>query len=418
MFNPAIQSGERMRIEAGNRYSSLPLGVSRGPIVQTPSDSGHGSNIAPATVQLLMRFCFILAIICAAGRSPAHEESFPVSLQAPPVLKSPFAREEAQECQRAWSDFLKISSQTLNGIGQQLTLIPPGEFLMGNHELPEVSARFAAEIGDVNVLPENYEDEHPRHVVTILQPFYLGTFEVTRGEFRTFVDETNYSTEAERDGKGGLGYNKFSSRVEQHPAFNWQDPGYRQTDEHPVVNLTWNDATEFCRWLSLREKKRYRLPTEAEWEYACRAGSVGRTHAGDIPADLEHIANVGDVSCQTVPGFSQYTGFYRFDDGYAFTAPVGRYAKNPLGLHDMHGNVWEWCNDFYDPSYYQKSPNADPPGPATGTFHVYRGGGWMNGPAGCRSSRRGGPSPFNRCNRLGFRVALQLTLVQNEKLSD
>jgi formylglycine-generating enzyme required for sulfatase activity len=292
---------------------------------------------------------------------------------------------------------------------QQLTLIPPGKFMMGNHETPETSAKFAAEIGDVNSRPENYRDEQPRHLVTITQAFYLSTFEVTRGEFRTFVRDTQYRTDAERDGKGGLGYSQLSRTVEQHPDFSWQNPGYKQTDDHPVVNVTWNDATEFCRWLSMRESKQYRLPTEAEWEYACRAGTGGRTTAGNIPAAMENEGNVGDISCQRIPGFSSYTGLFGFDDGHSFTAPVGQYRKNPFGLHDMHGNVWEWCHDFYDADYYRTSPDQNPTGPETGEFRIYRGGGWMNGPAGCRSSRRGGPSPVSRCNRLGFRVALQLT---------
>lgn len=416
MLNPVMQSGQRTRIEDGNRnferetdIQSCPHGVRRGDRVQTLSTSGQLHKIDLAHIRSLMRFACMLAITLTVRNAPADEASLPDTLQTPPALKSPFTREEAQECLQLWSDFLMLDSHAVNSIGQQLTLIPPGDFLMGNHEAPEVSARFAAETGDVNVLPVNYRDEYPRHAVTISQPFYLGTFEVIRGEFRLFVNETNYRTEAERDGKGGLGYSESSQCVQQHPAFHWQNPGYSQTDDHPVVNITWDDAAVFCRWLSRRESKQYRLPTEAEWEYACRAGSAGRTTAGDVPADLEHDANVGDVSCQSIPGFSRYTGFYGFDDGHPFTAPVGRYQRNPLGLHDMHGNVWEWCNDFYESNYYQKSPKVNPPGPDTGTFHVYRGGGWMNGPAGCRSSRRGGPSPVNRCNRLGFRVALQLT---------
>ncbi len=174
MLNPVMQSGQRTRIEGGNqnfergnRHSKLSSWSSQGDRVQTLSTSGQLHRIDLAHIRSLMRFACMLAIILTVRNAPADEASLPVTLQTPPALKSPFTREEAQECQQLWSDFLKIDSQAVNSIGQQLTLIPPGEFLMGNHEAPEVSARFAAETGDVNVLPENYRDEYPRHAVTI-----------------------------------------------------------------------------------------------------------------------------------------------------------------------------------------------------------------------------------------------------------
>ena len=110
----------------------------------------------------------------------------------------------------------------------------------------------------------------------ITRPFYLGVTEVTRGQFRRFVDDAGYQTEAEKDGKGGCGWNEETKKFEQNPRYTWQNPGFEQTDEHPVVNVSWNDAQAFIGWLSRKEGKTYRLPTEAEWEYACRAGTTTR----------------------------------------------------------------------------------------------------------------------------------------------
>lgn len=369
-------------------------------------------------VPWLIGFGLLIVIVLFARRTDAMDQrSFessqtPSSLTFPSGLAFPSGTKEAQVCQQAWADYLKINSQIVNSLGGKMTLIPPGEFRMGNHEAPETAAAFAAEIGDVSSRPENYRDEYPVHAVILTQPFLIGTCEITRGEFQKFTDATGYKTDAERDGLGGLGYNKVTQRVEQHSSFHWRNTGFDQADDHPVVNVTWNDAVAFCNWISQRESKRYRLPTEAEWEFACRAGTVSRVAAGNLPNDLEHCVNAGDQSCQMVPGFTGYTGFCTFTDGYPFTAPAGTFRANPLGLHDMHGNAWEWCRDYYEVDYYERSPKLDPSGPDSGRFHVYRGGGWMNGPAGIRSSRRGGPSPFDRCNRLGFRIVMELEPVQ------
>ena len=143
-----------------------------------------------------------------------------------------------------------------NSIGMKLVLIPAGTFLMGSPEEDKAGK----------------EDERPSHPVRIMHAFYLGTTEVTRGQFRRFVESAGYRTEAEEDGKGGEGWNEERNRFEMSPRYFWQNPGFDQTDEHPVVNVTWNDAAAFADWLSRKENRKYRLPTEAEWEYACRAG--------------------------------------------------------------------------------------------------------------------------------------------------
>ncbi|MGO9467917.1 MAG: SUMF1/EgtB/PvdO family nonheme iron enzyme, partial [Isosphaeraceae bacterium] len=228
-------------------------------------------------------------------------------------------------------------------VGQiKLKRIPAGKFLMGSPD------------GDGDT------DEHPQHEVRITRPFYLGVTEVTRGQFRLFVDETGYKTEAEKDGKGGYGWNEEAKKFEQSPRFTWQNPGFEQTDEHPVVNVTWNDAQEFVKWLSQKEGRIYRLPTEAEWEYACRAGTKTAYVSGDDAESLAAFGNIADGTAKEK--YPEWTTIAA-RDGYVYTAPVGRFRANAFGLYDMHGNVWEWCQDWYDAEYYKQSPGDDPRGP-------------------------------------------------------
>ena len=146
---------------------------------------------------------------------------------------------------------------------------------------------------------EDADDEHkPRHEVRI-GAFYLGVTEVTRGQFRQFVQETKYRTEAERNGKGGWGWKEEGNSLKQDPKFTWLNPGFEQTDGDPVVNVSWNDAVAFCEWLARAEGRTYRLPTEAEWEYACRAGTTTKYFSGDDEESLASVANVADGTAKT-----------------------------------------------------------------------------------------------------------------------
>jgi formylglycine-generating enzyme required for sulfatase activity len=290
--------------------------------------------------------------------------------------------------------------QITNSIGVKLVLIPNGEFLMGSTpgEIEEV-LRF-----DSSFKKEYADDEQPRHRVRITKPFYLGVHEVTKGQFAEFVAAANYRTEAEKDGEGGWGWNDSEGKLEgRKPEYTWRNPGFSQTDSHPVVNITWNDASAFCEWLSAKEGKSYRLPTEAEWEYACRSGSRSLYQFGDDPEGLAEVGNVADGTAKAK--FSNWTTISA-RDGFVFTAPVGRYPANRFGLHDMHGNVWEWCADWYGGDYYGQSPQDDPPGPASGSGRVLRGGSWRDSAGNCRSADRDGVDPSDRFNDLGFRVAL------------
>jgi formylglycine-generating enzyme required for sulfatase activity len=261
----------------------------------------------------------------------------------------------------------------VNGQGMKLAYIPAGKFGMGSH---------GNEAGR--------EAQERRHEVELTRAFYLGTHQVTVGQFRKFVDDAKYRTEGERDGKGGWGVNETGS-LEKDGRFIWSSPGFKQADDHPVVLISWNDAEAYCHWLSKKENRTYRLPTEAEWEYACRAGTRTAYSFGDDPGTLVAHGNVGGS-----------------EDGFRYTAPVGQFKSNRYGLYDVHGNVWEWCSDWYDPKGYAKGKEIDPSGPTSGEARVHRGGGWSSSATRARSAARIGRDPSTyRGSYLGFRVLLE-----------
>ena len=289
-----------------------------------------------------------------------------------------------------------------NSIGMKLVLIPAGEFMMGSAESAESTAAYFNSNYSMDLKGDFFTAEHPRHRVRITRPFYLGTYHVTRGQFRQFVDDASYQTDAEKDGKGGYGY-ASEGRWEHKPEYTWRNPGFEQTDEHPVVNVSWNDAVAFCQWLSRKDGAIYRLPTEAEWEYACRAGTTTRWWCGDDAEGLAQIANVADGTAKEK--FPYWPSTIRASDGYVFTSPVGSFRPNAFGLYDMHGNAWQWCADRYDGKYYERSPVDDPTGPKSGPSRVLRGGSWFFGPGITRSADRSGVAPDGRDYVIGFRVA-------------
>ena len=240
----------------------------------------------------------------------------------------------------------------------KLVLIPAGEFMMGSGESAEDTAAFFNKTYGEDLLKADFfKDEHPQHRVRITKPFYLGTYHVTRGQFRQFVDDTGYKTDAEKGEKpGACGWNPDKKSFELQREYSWRNAGFEQTDEHPVVNVSWNDAVAFCKWLSRKEGNTYRLPTEAEWEYACRAGTTTRYYSGDDPETLAKVGNVADAAAKAKFPDWKYT--IKASDGYVFTAPVGSFQPNAFGLYDMHGNAWQWCADWY-------ARNTTPPPPQT-----------------------------------------------------
>lgn len=283
----------------------------------------------------------------------------------------------------------KPEREIQNSVGMKFVLIRAGNFRMGTADEVKVADTW----------------EKPQHRVQITRPYYLGKFEVTRGEFRKFVEKTDYQTEAERSDIDGVGY----SGDKQRPfvalrGFNWRNTGREENDNYPVVNVSWNDAVAFCEWLTKVEGKEYRLPTEAEWEWACRGGTIGPWSFGDKETDLPKFANVLDLSAKAEALI--VVDEMQWNDGFPFTAEVGKFKPNPFGLYDMHGNVTEWCQDKYSETYYAVSPIKDPRGPEESSTRVVRGGSWYLRAFDCRSACRAGTEPFRRFFNVGFRVAL------------
>ena len=290
-----------------------------------------------------------------------------------------------------------------NTVGMELVLVPAGEFMMGNSlVVAEEIAEFKRYGADVDA--KCFKFEYPRHRVRISRPFYMGARHVTRGQFRRFVEDTGYKTEAEKGDRPGANGVDPQSRTFFGFRANrtWRNVAFPQTDDHPVVCVSWNDAVAFCMWLSRREAGTYRLPTEAEWEYACRAGTTTRYWCGNDPEKLAEVANTGAAEVKARFGGDAPTT--RAGDGYLFTSPVGSFLANPFGLYDMHGNAWQWCADWMDGRYYEESPFGDPTGPGTGSCRVLRGGAWNFGALDCRSASRLWYSPGSRNDYSGFRV--------------
>ncbi len=305
---------------------------------------------------------------------------------APSPAIAPFDAQNAKEHQEAWAKHLGLPVDHINSIGMKFILIPPGQFDMGS--TPEDVEVLLAEAQQRNE-PQWYVDvlhsEVPRHRVRIARAFRLGACEVTVGQFRQFIADTGYLTEAETDGKGGFGVDAAFQWL-QNPEWTWRQPGSEQSDDHPVVQVSWSDAFAFCEWLSRKEGATYRLPTEAEWEYACRAGSTTKWCCGNGESELGEYA-------------------WYADGAQGGTRPVCQKKPNAFGLYDMHGNVLEWCADWYDESYYTKSPANKPAGPICGSDRVHRGGDWRSPASFCRSALRYRCLPFLRSMCLGFRVA-------------
>ncbi|HWB14698.1 MAG TPA: formylglycine-generating enzyme family protein [Pirellulales bacterium] len=310
-----------------------------------------------------------------------------------------------------------------NSIGMKLVLIPAGKFMMGAVE---------DGAGTVKRFPYAHkswvEDEFPRHEVRITRPFYLGAHEVTLGQFLTFYHDAKYKLDSERDGRENWGYDARNKLVESR-AFSAWSPGWRQTYDHPIVYVSWNDATAFCDWLSRKEGRTYRLPREAEWEYACRAGTTSLFSNGNDPEKLTLVANVADATAhEHWPNVNLVVitakekkknlkipfPFLSTHDGYAYTAPVGSFRPNAFGVYDTHGNVWEWCSDYYSRDYYSQSPVEDPTGKDSGTERVLRGGGWYNAAARVRASDRSSARPDRRFYMWGFRVVYELPPLELE----
>jgi formylglycine-generating enzyme required for sulfatase activity len=330
--------------------------------------------------------------------------NLPPPTDAPPPAVAPFDAVTARGHQEAWAKHLSQDAEYVNAGGMKFRLIPPGEFLMGaDEDALSVLRRF-------NYLePLHIADDYPLHKVRITRPYYLGIHEVTLGQFLEFYHDAKYKVDCERDGLGGYGW---TGTWEQRRTFVPWDWGFHgQTMDHPVVNISWNDATAFCEWLSRKEGRTYRLPTEAEWEFACKAGTTTRYWFGNDPEEGVRFGNMADQADRrlapraTLGDSDRPFPFLEGDDGETYTARVGRYPPNPFGLHDMHGNVQEWCRDVDGP--YPAEAVDDPQGAAAGEYYIYRGGGWDSTPPIARSGHRSGGKAAYRFATIGFRVVLE-----------
>jgi formylglycine-generating enzyme required for sulfatase activity len=268
--------------------------------------------------------------------------------------------------------------------GMHFVFIPPWEFMMGS--------------------PDNEKDrndDEKQHKVTLAKPFYMGKYEVTVGQFKAFVRGAGYRTDAEKDGMSLGWIGNRSGRVE---GASWQKPGFGQTDNHPVTEVSWNDAKAFCDRISKGQSARVGLPSEAQWEYACRAGSKGPFFWGENETKAGHYANVAPRKKKLwLSGWLSSD----MDDRYALTSPVGKLRPNDFGLYDMSGNVWEWCED----GYHRDSEGAPGDGrsavsDASDGERVIRGGYWQGGCRACRCANRYGLEPGHRDDYTGFRVVV------------
>jgi Tol biopolymer transport system component/formylglycine-generating enzyme required for sulfatase activity/DNA-directed RNA polymerase subunit RPC12/RpoP len=248
----------------------------------------------------------------------------------------------------------KPGDVVINSIGMKLVYIHAGSFVMGSNDSAAQLAR------DYTIKKEKFSNEFPQHQVRISESFWMGQTEVTQGQYKSVMNAQPWS------GK----------------------PLVQESTNNPAVYVSWDEAVAFCRKLSQQEGKTFRLPTEAEWEYACRAGTTTRFSFGDS------VSSLGDHAWF-------YDNTDKVDQDYAH--PVGQKKPNPWGLYDMHGNVWERCSDRYDKDYYSNSPSVDPKGPSSGSYRSLRGGSWLNHEFDLRCSYRSN-LPFDPDLHIGFRI--------------
>lgn len=264
----------------------------------------------------------------------------------------------------------------------EMVAIPAGSFDMGSPDSEDGRDK----------------DEEPVHQVTVAS-FALSKTEITRGQFAAFVRETKYNA---GDKCWTFAEGKFKEREG-----DWRKPGYAQDNRHPVTCINWHDAQAYAAWMSQKTGKQYRLPTEAEWEYAARGNTTTSRYWGDNPALACKYANVADKTAKTkIPGSFAWVA-HECTDGFPYTAPVGSFKANAFKLNDILGNLWEWTEDNYHDKY-DGAPTDGSAWKGEDTKHALRGGSWNSDPQNVRAAVRNGNKPSLRFSIFGFRIARTL----------
>ena len=273
----------------------------------------------------------------------------------------------------------------------EMIVVPPGRVVMGSPEdettAEQVPADYAAR-------------ERPRTTITLSKQFAVGKYEITRGQYSKFVSASGYMPPS-----GCAVWDFSAGKFADDSSKSWLDPGFAQTASEPVLCVSFDDATAYVVWLSRVTGKLYRLPSEAEWEYAARAGTSTARHWGDGRAEACRFASVFDLAAATKVGMVKGDNDqFSCDDGYTYTAPVGSFPPNAFGLHDMLGNASEWVADCYNATY--DSALVDGSARLTGNCEqrLTRGGAWSGKPWIVRAAERGRANATGRNSPLGFRV--------------
>lgn len=326
----------------------------------------------------------------ARARAGAGEASVPVKQTSTvkrvppqsPARKRASTEPQVDESLRAGHVFKDCSDCP------SMVVVPEGRFTMGS----------PAYEGDRS------KDEGPEHEVVFSRPFAVGRYHVTRGQFAAFVNDTGYSPASDCyrwvDNK--------DKTVEKDAS--WRSPGFEQANDHPAVCVNWDDAKAYVSWLARKTGQPYRLLSEAEYEYAARAGSVSRYSWGSDAVSACSFANVADrgSGIQTLAWWRSAWAVHDCNDGYRYTSPVGSFRPNAFGLYDMTGNAWNWLEDCWHEDY--NGAPTDGGAWVTGTCEkrVLRGGSWSNIPQNARAAYRLNNAPARRNDGYGLRVARML----------
>ncbi|MDA0591553.1 MAG: bifunctional serine/threonine-protein kinase/formylglycine-generating enzyme family protein [Planctomycetota bacterium] len=364
-----------------------------------------GQTVRQELVSITRNGRSVVRLTLEASAPPivATDSEKPLGPAPPPLAKAPFSEEEAKQHQKVWADYLGVPIEKEISLGQDkngkdltltMVLIPPGEFMIGEIDTEQKKWLAEAKAEHPNAKEDafiaiNMEDQR---FVRITKPFWLSKLEFKTGQFRRFVESTDYTTDAETSGKGAF-RPAAGKGFERLPELNWDNWGKFSFDPGPVVNVSWNDAAKCCEWLSSQHPDMaFSLPTEAQWEFACRAGTKNSLY-----------------DCESAEQLRQYA---QFGDEVRFIQRGGQLRPNAFGLYDMLGNVTEWCSNWAVRYDEESQPVDDPAGPAAPgkyAWRAIRGGSFMHNIWQVRSSKRDFYAPDNCFFDRGFRVAAAIS---------